>query len=326
MHQYALQNKGYTIHSPCQFGWYKNGVNDKSIHVPGGLQCIQTLDGYIIPLSINDCLAPLAIWPCTDHEWDNLPHVILTSELEWDPSVLDHEYKEDEQWGDVPNINTSFDEVGDYRHRVIVQHLAYFQRQDGDHVDGAIDQCVFVCQTSQASEEPLYYDACETELDLPPPGDPLPVSIPSTPKVLVKHDPNFDQPRPFFGWLSTDIIKKTFENTTQYARLPGGTLLKKSFKSPNPALNVYHRQEDVACDIAVIFVGVTSQVSDVYGIKTDRQFVNMLEDIPNLLARPLMAHQLMGSPLNHIPLSFSTLDTLQDAPSFWISRKMVNNS
>jgi hypothetical protein len=42
MHQYALLNKGSTIHSPCQFEWYKNDVNDKSINVPGGLQCIQT--------------------------------------------------------------------------------------------------------------------------------------------------------------------------------------------------------------------------------------------------------------------------------------------
>jgi hypothetical protein len=69
-------------------------------------------------------------------------------------------------------------------------------------------------------------------------------------------------------------------------------LLKKAFKSPNPALNVYRCQEDVACDIiysdvpdiydgstdVVIFVGVNTQVTDVYGIKTDKQFVNTLED------------------------------------------------
>jgi hypothetical protein len=42
------------------------------------------------------------------------PHVILTSELEWDSSVLDHDSKEDEQWGEVPELDSSFDEVGDY--------------------------------------------------------------------------------------------------------------------------------------------------------------------------------------------------------------------
>jgi hypothetical protein len=57
-------------------------------------------------------------------------------------------------------------------------------------------------------------------------------------------------------------------------------------------LNVFCRQEDVACDIvysdvpaisdgstaAVIFVGTNTQVTDFYGIKTDKQFVNTLED------------------------------------------------
>jgi hypothetical protein len=99
-------------------------VNDKSINVPGGLQRIQTLDGYIILLSIKDGLVRLSIRPYTDHEWDNLPHVILTSQLEWDPSVLDHNFKEDEQWGEVPELNSSFDDYGDYKHRVVVQHIS----------------------------------------------------------------------------------------------------------------------------------------------------------------------------------------------------------
>ena len=37
--------------------------------------------------------------PYADHTWDTLPHVILTSDMEWDPSVPDHEYDlADEQW------------------------------------------------------------------------------------------------------------------------------------------------------------------------------------------------------------------------------------
>jgi hypothetical protein len=140
-------------------------VNDKSIHEPGGLQRIQTLDGYIIPLCIKDGLARLSIRPYTDHEWDN--HVILTSEFKWDPTVLDHDFKEDEQWGEVPELDSSFDEVGDYKHRVIVQHLAYFHRQDGDLIDNIIDQCVLDAQTSQVPHEPVFYDAHETELAIP---------------------------------------------------------------------------------------------------------------------------------------------------------------
>jgi hypothetical protein len=74
-------------------------------------------------------------------------------------------------------------------------------------------------------------------------------------------------------------------------------LIKEAFKSLNTVLNVYRRQEDVACDIvysdapaindgstaAVIFVGVNTQVTYVYGIKTDKQFFNTLED--NIIQR-----------------------------------------
>jgi hypothetical protein len=61
MHQYALLGKGSSIHSPSHLEWFKNDVNDKSIHVHGGLQCIVTLEGYVIPLIINEGLAFLDI-------------------------------------------------------------------------------------------------------------------------------------------------------------------------------------------------------------------------------------------------------------------------
>jgi hypothetical protein len=95
----------------------------------------------MILLCIKDGLARLPICPYTDHEWDNYPHVILTSELKWDPSVLDHDFKEDEQCGGVSELDSSFDEFGDCKHCVIVHHLAYFQRQDGDLIEDFIDQC-----------------------------------------------------------------------------------------------------------------------------------------------------------------------------------------
>jgi hypothetical protein len=112
------------------------------------------------------------------------------------------------------------------------------------------------------------------------------------PHSFLKRDPDFIQLHPLFGWLSPDLIKKTFMHTTQYARLSTGTTLKRAFKSPNPALNVTRRNEPVVCDIiyanvpaiddgsiaAVIFVGTDTQVIDVYGIKTAKQCVNTLED------------------------------------------------
>jgi hypothetical protein len=81
MHQYALLGKGLSIHSPSQLEWYKNDVNDNSIHVPGSIQRIITLEGYIIPLTSKDGLARLDIHPHTDSEFETLPHVHLTSEI-----------------------------------------------------------------------------------------------------------------------------------------------------------------------------------------------------------------------------------------------------
>jgi hypothetical protein len=97
MHQYALLNKGHSIHSPCQFESHKVTVDDKSVRA-GGTQRIQTPDGYTIPLSIKDGLVRLAIRPYTDQEYDTLPHVFLTAEDTWDASKLDHELDPGEQY------------------------------------------------------------------------------------------------------------------------------------------------------------------------------------------------------------------------------------
>jgi hypothetical protein len=81
-HQYAYTGKGKSIHSSLQLEWFKNDVNEKSIKVNGGLQRIQTLDGYIIPLNIKSGLAYLTMRPNTDKEWDTLPHVIMTADVD----------------------------------------------------------------------------------------------------------------------------------------------------------------------------------------------------------------------------------------------------
>jgi hypothetical protein len=121
--------------------------------------------------------------------------------------------------------------------------------------------------------------------------EPDPSTI-NVPKTINKKLPDYSKLRPFFGWLNDDIIKNTFEHTTQYARLPTGTTLRCAFRSPNPALNVLCRNEAVACDIvhsdvlaiddgstaAVLFVGTDTHVNELYSIKTDKQFINTMED------------------------------------------------
>jgi hypothetical protein len=77
-------------------------------------------------------------------------------------------------------------------------------------------------------ESILFYDALQTKVLEAPTS--LPTIIP---KTIVKHTPDFQQLHHFFGWMSADIMQKTFEHTTQYARLPAGTILKKAFRSPD---------------------------------------------------------------------------------------------
>jgi hypothetical protein len=67
------------------------------------------------------------MWPYTDKEFDNLPHVIMTGQNKWDPRALDEEVVEgSKEWFDAftikvieEDIDQCFDDVGDYRHRHI---------------------------------------------------------------------------------------------------------------------------------------------------------------------------------------------------------------
>lgn len=296
-HQYALYGKGPTIHAAGQLEHYNNTVDDKSVQV-GGTQSITTLDGYVIPLQIEQGLARLSIRPFSDHDWDTLPHVIMCHDLEWNPSVLDHTYDLDnDTWFDTfravdtTSPQPQFDEFGDYRFRVSVQHALSRLSLDGD-VDNAIDYCVYQAHAHASTPADAPTLPYPTVFPSDPPPDVLPIASPLTPRTLAQHPPDYDLLRPYFGWISSDLVKKTLEYTTQYARLPTGTLLKRAYKSPNPALNVRRRSEAVACDIvysdtpaindgstaAVLFTGYDTFVTDIYGIKTDRQFINTLED------------------------------------------------
>jgi len=65
---------------------------------------------------------------------------------------------------------------------------------------------------------------------------------------IQKAPPDFDALKPYFGYLPTDIIAKTYGTTTQFAKTSLSTVLKCNFKSPFPALNVHRRNEPVATD------------------------------------------------------------------------------
>ena len=95
----------------------------------GGRQRIETLDGYFIPLNVRLGLPYMTIRPYTDSEWDNLPHLILTADVDWDPSILDCKQEDNEEWfnamEDLPKLTPDplFDEYGDYRNTHIITQV-----------------------------------------------------------------------------------------------------------------------------------------------------------------------------------------------------------
>ena len=274
LHQYAYTGKGKSIHSAAQLEWFKNDVNDKSIKVAGGLQRIATNDGYVHPIKIQDGLAYVSLRPYTDKEWGELPHVLWTGDTDWDPCVLDHDPDDDEEWYDAvtrleadPHMNL-FDEFGNYRKRVIIQEAEIFfdtQETSATYDDTTLEEVIQDCIGHA-------YTVKNHQIN--------------------RQTPDYEALRPLFGWLPTDVIKRTFAATTQFARMPMSAVLQKHYKSPFPACNIHRRNESVATDTvysdtpavdsgftsAQIFVGTTSLLTDVYGMRTDKQFVNTLED------------------------------------------------
>jgi hypothetical protein len=90
-HQYAQIGKGRTIHSANPMRKWGNIVNDNP-QSTGGLQQIHTSKGHKIPLSIREGLANMDMVKPTDLDMSTYPHVIFTSDDEWDPNILDDEY------------------------------------------------------------------------------------------------------------------------------------------------------------------------------------------------------------------------------------------
>ncbi|KAG7338517.1 reverse transcriptase RNA-dependent DNA polymerase [Nitzschia inconspicua] len=264
LHQYALVGRGHSIHSPGQLEWFKHSVCDKSVHV-GGLQRIKTADGYVIPIAMVHGLPLVRMRPPTDKEFNTLPHIVMTSDSTWDPSVLDFDHEEeDDQWFDAIEHQEAhpysklFDEYGNYRRRVTIKLSDTLCRPSTDPQEHLIDQCIV---HANCERELFFFDAQSHSIN-----ETSPLVAPSTPRTL--------------------------QHTTQLARTTTGTLLKKVYRSQNPALNVIQRGEPVATDELFsdtpaidcgatqcqVFVGMNTDVTDVYPLQTSKQFVNSLED------------------------------------------------
>jgi hypothetical protein len=68
---------------------YGAEINDKSLRLPGGKQQI-VMDGYQILYKVCNGLAYLRCRPPTDAEVDSFPHLIMTADVDWDPTTYDN--------------------------------------------------------------------------------------------------------------------------------------------------------------------------------------------------------------------------------------------
>ena len=78
-----------------------------------------------MPLEFKNGLAYLRCRKPTNDELNSLPHVIMTSDVDWDPSFYDNIIESIEEFHDT-SINdhedANFDQYGEYRHRTIATH------------------------------------------------------------------------------------------------------------------------------------------------------------------------------------------------------------
>ena len=173
-------------------------------------QVITFLDGFSTPLQCRSGLMYMnALGKPTDQDLDQYPHVLLTSPHEWDPSVLD------------------------YSDPTTCRYPSWAPDPSvRDQYDPRIDECGSIHNRNIHT-----------------------LSILSdTPTIFVKkHDQqptniDYNKLKPYLGWVNPETIKKTFENSTQWAVTSTRFPMRKHFKSRFPAFNILCSNEAVATD------------------------------------------------------------------------------
>jgi hypothetical protein len=317
MRQYAYHGKGRTIHSAGKLEYYKNKVDDRSMKC-GGRQCITTNDGFILPLDIINGLPHLRMCPNTDKEYDELPHVVLTSSAEWDPTAIDHTLSTQDDWYNTMKhlndglLKSPFDEFGNYLGREpptatqvlppVPDNLETEDEPGHPNSDDKPEELSLQEAYHIVLNINLSYSCANTEIiddglndtsTEKPDEDNTKIEVGNP---IVKKKPiDYEKFRPYFLDVPIDKIRQTFKVTTQFAtNVMSGPNIMQTLKSPYPANNVLRRNEPVASNtifaevdaigtngqrMAQLFIGRKSLVIDVFGMNTTKEFINTLEDV-----------------------------------------------
>ena len=301
VHQGAIMpGQDRSILSSPQLESHKIEVDDRAVKV-GGKQKIITLDGYHIPLDFHNGLPYMAIRPFTDQEYDTLPHVFLTQDLDWDPAILDTKISDNDEWYDaiedeeeLPR-HSNFDEIGNFHQREVNRCMIQlrdqliedelvdkddpcFRDEQGDYFDSFDGQYYLDpwendpnIYTKVTSWGQYCIDGNDTFHDAFDPDDP---KCKAMEHEMHKKEPDYTKFIPHLLMATADRVKKTFECTTRFARkgLHPRSHMQKFFRTPCPAANVRRRNEDVATDTIkgpVVAVGGGFKMAQFFcGMKT----------------------------------------------------------
>jgi hypothetical protein len=213
-------------------------VNDRSLKATGGLQHMKSIDGYVFPIDIINGLPYTPMRASTDSEWNDLPHIIWTSDDNWDPSILDSKISDKDNWyqgiTDLEEglTNSPFDMVGRYKQQELeipIAEMTDINAQDKYTSDDIFDFMFDRNQFDYASEDE------DEPSDFESPKMKLHVNRTELNLSMRK----YEELRPCFLGVNKEVIEKTLDATTQYGKqiLSGPTIWGK-MKSPNPAMNV----------------------------------------------------------------------------------------
>ena len=125
--QYANKGDGHTIHSCSQLRHFGCVVDDVPRAV-GGHQRIITPCGAQIPLAVKDGLCQMLLEKPTRAELETLPRIVMTSDVPWDPSILDTEHYDDYTFENQIEalqefyLDPDFDRDGCFDHEVMVEY------------------------------------------------------------------------------------------------------------------------------------------------------------------------------------------------------------
>jgi Reverse transcriptase (RNA-dependent DNA polymerase) len=276
IHQAAdMIRESKTILSAGQLESFGCNINEKSPHITKRTPSIVTIEGYEIPIIIKKGLPYIRMRPFTDDDWNTLPHIILTSPKEWDPSVIDSSVTE--QWyvdqkkdlellrlgiltedGKLKDDDTSDEEISEggvtsaTRDTILgyLTDLIQDELHDGYLVCELNGEQVYIDYDSDTPREVHAVTRSMTrKKDTVSFTSNNPARI-NTPKFMKPTKMNLGEYSKFFPGTNLETLQDTFRATTQLGTRGAveGFNLRNRILAPNPMLTTPRRNEDVATD------------------------------------------------------------------------------